>query len=52
MQGVQEVVGSEEIGVVHREQLPLDEKPLASWEEQAQEVNYEDLLASLHLRLK
>lgn len=52
MQEVQEVVGSEEIGVMHREQLTLDEKPLVSWEEQAQEVNYEDLLVSLHLRPK
>lgn len=50
MQEVQEVEGLEEIGVEHIEQLPRDDKPLVSWEEQAQEANYEDLLVSLHLK--
>lgn len=52
MQEVQGVVGSEEIGVVHIEQLPLDDKPLVSCEEQAQEANCEDLLVSLHPKLE
>lgn len=52
MPEVQEVVGLEEIVVVHIEQLPLDEKPLVSWEERVQEADYGDPLAGLHLTLK
>lgn len=42
----------QEIEVVHIEQLPLGEKPLVSWREQAQEADFEDLLVGLHLRLE